>query len=321
MLEVILNSAIVILSLGAGAASVLLSLRLMTAHKLQYLNTYWYYQILLFIFGLYGLLGNLLIRKILTDLQIPVTLIRSVIEFIPYLGVPVIITAWFMFIKMSFEMVGRKMVRYSGPIYFGTIILLLLLYIYLIVYHYGIDSVQAGLLISHLKTAFILLHSLTLLVAFFIFYGLGALVKPVSRKAMIWRFAHINVAIGAATIILFILSDAGAIYEKVYLIVFFAGQLPAILFLGNQLNKYFLVTSGQGSISDIHATFIKDYQISKREWEIVERICEGLTNAQISDKLFISLQTVKDHTHRIYKKTAVKNRVQLTNLITGLKGN
>jgi DNA-binding CsgD family transcriptional regulator len=31
--------------------------------------------------------------------------------------------------------------------------------------------------------------------------------------------------------------------------------------------------------------------------------------------LFISLQTVKDHTHRIYKKTGARNRVQLVNMV------
>jgi len=44
-------------------------------------------------------------------------------------------------------------------------------------------------------------------------------------------------------------------------------------------------------------------------------ICKGNSNQDISDSLFISLQTVKDHIHRIYLKTGVKNRVQLTNLI------
>ena len=58
----------------------------------------------------------------------------------------------------------------------------------------------------------------------------------------------------------------------------------------------------------------KKYKISKREQEIILLICEGKTNKEIEDELFISLQTVKDHIYRIYQKTGVKNRVQLTNL-------
>ena len=45
-------------------------------------------------------------------------------------------------------------------------------------------------------------------------------------------------------------------------------------------------------------------------------ICKGKTNQQIADDLFITLQTVKDHTHNIYKKVKVKNRVQLSQLFT-----
>ena len=57
------------------------------------------------------------------------------------------------------------------------------------------------------------------------------------------------------------------------------------------------------------------YGISKRETEVIELICKGMTNQEISDSLFISVQTVKDHIHRIFLKTGVKNRVQLTNIL------
>ncbi|MCG6187779.1 LuxR C-terminal-related transcriptional regulator [Maribellus maritimus] len=63
------------------------------------------------------------------------------------------------------------------------------------------------------------------------------------------------------------------------------------------------------------STFCNLYEISKREAEIILEICTGKTNKAISEKLFITLQTVKDHTHRIYTKTGVKSRVQLANLV------
>jgi DNA-binding CsgD family transcriptional regulator len=64
---------------------------------------------------------------------------------------------------------------------------------------------------------------------------------------------------------------------------------------------------------ELAASFEK-YGISPRESDIIRLIAEGKTNREISDELFISLQTVKDHVHRIFRKTGVKNRVQLTNL-------
>ena len=65
--------------------------------------------------------------------------------------------------------------------------------------------------------------------------------------------------------------------------------------------------------------FLEDYKISKREEEVIQHLCAGRTNKEISKALFISLQTVKDHIYRIYQKTDVRNRVQLINLIQSYK--
>jgi DNA-binding CsgD family transcriptional regulator len=56
------------------------------------------------------------------------------------------------------------------------------------------------------------------------------------------------------------------------------------------------------------------YGITRREREIIALICEGRTNQEIADRLFISLATVKDHNYNIFRKTGVKNRVELVNL-------
>ncbi len=82
------------------------------------------------------------------------------------------------------------------------------------------------------------------------------------------------------------------------------------------LHKYHSETSAvsPGFKEQLNA-FVQKYEISKREKEVVQLICKGHSNQEISEALFISLQTVKDHVHRIFTKTGVKNRVQLTNLL------
>lgn len=67
------------------------------------------------------------------------------------------------------------------------------------------------------------------------------------------------------------------------------------------------------------AAFLKQYGISKREADIVLGIYAGNTNQEIANQLFISLQTVKDHSSRIYQKTFVKNRGQLIALVRQAK--
>lgn len=48
--------------------------------------------------------------------------------------------------------------------------------------------------------------------------------------------------------------------------------------------------------------------ISERELQVLEHIQKGYSNKQISDKLFISENTIKTHIKHIFKKFAVSNR-------------
>lgn len=63
------------------------------------------------------------------------------------------------------------------------------------------------------------------------------------------------------------------------------------------------------------ADLFKNLNLTARECEIAELICENLSNKEIADKLYISETTVKKHSTNIYKKTNVTNREQLKNLI------
>ena len=53
------------------------------------------------------------------------------------------------------------------------------------------------------------------------------------------------------------------------------------------------------------------YQLSKREIEVVRMICEGWTNREIGEKLYISEYTVKDHIKNIMRKMEVASRNEL----------
>ncbi|MFN8252695.1 MAG: response regulator transcription factor [Ferruginibacter sp.] len=51
--------------------------------------------------------------------------------------------------------------------------------------------------------------------------------------------------------------------------------------------------------------------ITRRELEVLQLIAEGLTNAEISDKLFISVPTVNTHRKSLLEKFDVKNTATL----------
>lgn len=50
--------------------------------------------------------------------------------------------------------------------------------------------------------------------------------------------------------------------------------------------------------------------ITRQEMEVLKLLTQGMTNKQISVRLDISVQTVKNHTTSIYKKLKVQNRTQ-----------
>ena len=65
---------------------------------------------------------------------------------------------------------------------------------------------------------------------------------------------------------------------------------------------------------------LSEFNISKREAEIIGLILRGFSNKEIGDNLFISLETVKKHVSNIYKKLSVRNRLQLSFFIQNRMG-
>lgn len=57
-------------------------------------------------------------------------------------------------------------------------------------------------------------------------------------------------------------------------------------------------------------------KLTKREKEVLLQIAEGLTNAQISEKLFISIDTVDSHRKNLHTKLNVKNTAMLIRFAT-----
>ena len=57
-------------------------------------------------------------------------------------------------------------------------------------------------------------------------------------------------------------------------------------------------------------TRLRQMGISKREHEVLELMATGLSNQEIADKLFVSLNTVKTHTSNLFLKLDAKRRTQ-----------
>jgi two-component system, NarL family, response regulator LiaR len=73
-------------------------------------------------------------------------------------------------------------------------------------------------------------------------------------------------------------------------------------------------------VSALHGPFVPDdgkrvdLGITPRELEILELIAEGLSNREIAGKLFVSENTVKTHSSRVFDKLGAKRRTQAVQL-------
>jgi DNA-binding CsgD family transcriptional regulator len=81
------------------------------------------------------------------------------------------------------------------------------------------------------------------------------------------------------------------------------------IFLINYFLHYYL--PAPMALDDLSEVFLSKYGITDREREIILKVFQGKSNADIAGELFISLATVKTHLHNIYKKIGVESRYDL----------
>ncbi len=55
---------------------------------------------------------------------------------------------------------------------------------------------------------------------------------------------------------------------------------------------------------------LQQRNISKRELEVLTLMAQGLSNQEIAEQLFVSLNTVKTHSAKLFEKLEVKRRTQ-----------
>ncbi len=64
---------------------------------------------------------------------------------------------------------------------------------------------------------------------------------------------------------------------------------------------------------DLFLEKIKQFDLTEREEEVLLYISKGYKNAEIAEKIFVSVNTVKTHIKNIFVKMDVRNRIEATN--------
>lgn len=74
--------------------------------------------------------------------------------------------------------------------------------------------------------------------------------------------------------------------------------------------------SGRKEVEAVPDEFAREFKLSGREREVLVKLCEGLSNKDIAEALFISPRTVENHIYNLYRKCGVGRRLELCNLLS-----
>ncbi len=65
-----------------------------------------------------------------------------------------------------------------------------------------------------------------------------------------------------------------------------------------------------GANFELNTGLLTELHISERELEVLQLMAQGLSNQQIGDRLFVSLNTIKTHSANLFAKLDVQRRTQ-----------
>ena len=296
-----------VLSAGMSTLGILVAYQLYQQYKKPVLSILLYQQIFLFSFLFYSIWGNIALRVILSDIQLSDAISTKLALFIPIIGVPFMIVSWFMLLKIALKLNGINSLKILAIWFFPTLVVLVL--VFTLLFQKQIISLPANAdlfvvrLLSGLNLAIYLIFVL-------IFLNKKAAQREIKESGFTLKQAALLFGLTLLyTAAISFFDIFGFISTCISIALIFASGVFIPLTI--RIRQRF---SEPEKIMDFN-DFCSAYEISKREAEIVLEICSGKTNKAIAEKLFITLQTVKDHNHRIFTKTGVKSRVQLSNLV------
>ena len=118
MVQSILYFTLLLISIGATAGAILLVNYLRKSFPAPFIDSYFYYVIMISVFGIYAIWGVAFIGIILDEIAVSNEVVDLFSQVIPYLGFPFLIMGWYMFIKFSYDLTGLKLTPGVTILYF-----------------------------------------------------------------------------------------------------------------------------------------------------------------------------------------------------------
>lgn len=303
-----LISAVFLISAASASVAVLTSINLKRKYDNQLFTSLIFYQIFFYIFGFYGIWGQLIITNLVSP-YFELEIFAKITNISLLSAYPFLILAWMMLLSVAFETANK----YQKKQYYYVFLLLNFAILPLLgVLIYRFPEFDIFNLLKYIFFVFTVIYSC-------LFFGIllfgqktTTLLSPKSMQTL---------ALGVFIIML--LSAGSVLYvENIYaamafIIMYFLSGAFLPLYIRYRADFSPIIL--QSSIGLSFADFCSNFDITTREAEIIHEICNGYSNQEIADNLFISLTTVKGHTSRIYMKTNLRSRAQLITIVGGLK--
>ena len=121
-----------------------------------------------------------------------------------------------------------------------------------------------------------------------------------------------------ALLLLFKISEKTYLSGDLGIELILSGIALMFFFIGVYFNKKSLRKPAVRT-AEIDYQQIKKLEISEREYEVLEKIAEGLSNKEIADQLYVSESTVKTHVSSLLLKLNARRRTQAIQIAKSLQ--
>lgn len=285
--------------LGLAAAGILIFFKEKSIRSFKPVLLLQYFLILIYTFGFYSIWSGIFYRLALEpgpgkEGEVP--------SFLALIGMPFLLTGLIILVLWAFRFSVKKspVFIYSGGFILSAAVMFLFFLLQDFNWRQDIQRLYAIIWIS-----------VVLITCFFLS------VSGVRHIAGIQKIILILLLLisGIVQLPIFFLNDL-QVFQPGFAFLFFLTNTGFCLFFVYAVKPYIEQEGKNEEAKELiteadFISFFKKFEITPRESEVIMEIYRGKTNKEIADKLFVTVQTIKDHTHRIYQKTNIKNRTLL----------
>ncbi|MDQ1351797.1 MAG: hypothetical protein QG657_2102 [Acidobacteriota bacterium] len=306
------------LSLAASVIMIVISHRLLKKYGYKFLNFYFLYVVFYYVYGFLTFTSRLILSRIFIEAP---DMLNTASQVIGATALPVLFISLFFAMSWIRDLTGKRIPIRLKTIYWTVQSVLLAAFLY------GVANLEKTNDFSLAGPIFEVISTLEILIILIILiqtYLYARSQTDVNRKRLAMNLAHMYLAGFALMVVFgkfiripFYIYPGELFFQVAVTILFFSLNIPPLLYLYFFLKKHHGEWVTHGPEPARLRDFYTRYDITGREEEIIDLLMEGKTNEEIGDELFISTKTVKNNISTIYKKTGVKNRVQLSNLLRG----